>query len=362
MKFQILVPFSRFLSSHIFGAYSPESLKFFPGCGPTAEAFSLEFRSRNVEMGKSVYWTLGLDSSVIKPLLQLLPCRALCPCHPHWALLAAVACVLQAQWLGIPHTRPQVGDVQRGRRWQRVWSYAWTTLVKLAASPCHSWVGRWSWGDSSGWAFREVQFRCLVHTGRSVKVWWESALPLTHWYCLGPSSAANGKGWRWEKHQVYGGRWAILFLLKGPGSEEVGLHRGGPFQWLQLIYLTLVGRVPEAEKDERHWRGKALMSLPSRSDSERFSGELSILTTKTSQVDQSREEIFVILWDWWLMRGWVESQEARKACGSWGWQVCVVVGEARHVQRGRGWWQCVGDSHIFRAVLCLFYRVQCRWM
>lgn len=60
----------------------------------------------------------------------------------------------------------------------------------------------------------------------------------------------------------------------------------------QLIDLMLVGRAPEAEKDERHRRGKALMSLQSCSDSVRFFQELYILTTKASQGRSVTQEHF----------------------------------------------------------------------
>lgn len=60
----------------------------------------------------------------------------------------------------------------------------------------------------------------------------------------------------------------------------------------QLIDLMLVGKVPEAEKDERRCRGKALMSLQSCSDSERFIQELYILTTKASHCRSVMEEHF----------------------------------------------------------------------
>lgn len=128
----------------------------------------------------------------------------------------------------------------------------------------------------------------------------------------------------------------------------------------QLIDLTLVGRAPEAEKDERHWRGKALMSLQSCSDSERFIQELYILTTKASHCRSVMQENFCHslglvdderlnvkprqkIYVWFL---WVAN-----VC-DWGWR----AEEERCAKRSRGWWLYVVVSHVFWAVVCLFYK------
>lgn len=146
-----------------------------------------------------------------------------------------------------------------------------TFLVKLAKSTYCSWIGIGQ--DVLAWALGQVPFQCLVHSGHSINVWWAEQIP--------PSSLISpGTSLSWEQKRVEEGEapvmWRVLGLSVPSPKTQIWSWRGGPSQQraflmtFQLIDLTLVGRVPEAEKDERHWRGKALMSLQSCSDLERF--------------------------------------------------------------------------------------------
>lgn len=81
---------------------------------------------------------------------------------------------------------------------------------------------------------------------------------------------------------------------------------------------------------------KALMSLQSCSDAERFfSGTLYLNHKSPHRVDQSHKKMFVILWGWWVLRGWMGSWEGRAVYSFCGWQVRVLRGGAEEERCAR---------------------------
>lgn len=159
-------------------------------------------------------------------------------------------------------------------------------------------------------------------------IWWMFAecgmdwAGFLHRYLCTDISAKNRKKVEMGKAPTKRKSWGLLFSAEGPRSrvDELDLCCRRAFWWLLSSCLGTAG------ESARDWKRQNALKTKMVSVSSvliKFEWDLYIITTKPYRADRSHKKIFVIPWDWCVMRGWMEIQTSVVSvdgkCVLWGW-------------------------------------------